>query len=386
MHSVPRSAYIHIPFCSHRCGYCNFTVVAGRNDLVEPFLTAIEHELTALGEPREVDTLFFGGGTPTQLKGPQLERLLTTVLRWHPLAANDGLGKPSHVHEFTVEANPADLDTETVRILADYGVTRVSLGAQSFDSAKLRLLERDHQAADIARSVKLLRGAGLEVSLDLIFGVPDESLALWRDDLQAALQLHPDHISTYSLTYERGADFWRRLIHGELTRLDEETERTLYAEAIDTLTARGFEHYEVSNFALPGKRCRHNEVYWTGEEYFAAGPGASRYVAGVRETNHRSTTTYIKRVLAGQSPIAEREQLNPEDRARELLVFALRRLEGIDRAWFTARSGFDLDDLIGEPLRRHIALGLLIDDGQRVRLTREGLFVSDAIWPSFLRQ
>ena len=376
-HHVPRSAYIHVPFCAHRCGYCNFTVVAGRDDLVEPFLTAIERELTALGEPREVDTLYFGGGTPTQLKGPQLERLLTTVLRWHPLAPR---------HEFSVEANPADIDAETVRILAEHAVNRVSLGAQSFDAAKLRLLERDHQADDIARSVDLLRAAGLDVSLDLIFGVPDESLTLWRNDLESALRLHPDHISTYGLTYERGADFWRRLIHGELTRLDEETERSLYAEAIDMLTARGFEHYEVSNFARPGKRCRHNEAYWTGEEYFAAGPGASRYVAGVRETNHRSTTTYLKRVLAGQSPVAEREQLDPEDRAREFLVFALRRLEGIDRRWFLARSGVDLDALVGDPLRHHVALGLLSDDGDRIRLTREGLFVSDAIWPSFLRQ
>jgi len=195
---VPRSAYIHVPFCAHRCGYCNFTVVAGRDDLFEPFLTAIQRELTTLGEPREVDTLFFGGGTPTQLKGPRLERLLTTVLHWHPLASG---------HEFSIEGNPADLDVETVRILADYGVTRVSLGAQSFDAAKLRLLERDHQAADIERSVKLLRGAGLDVSLDLIFGVPDESLVLWRADLDAALRLEPDHISTYGLTYERGADF-----------------------------------------------------------------------------------------------------------------------------------------------------------------------------------
>ena len=209
---VPRSAYIHVPFCAHRCGYCNFTVVAGRNDLVEPFLTAIERELSTLGEPRKIDTLFFGGGTPTQLKGQQLERLLTTVLRWHPLAAgHDGLGKPSYEHEFT--SRPIRLTSTPKRFeySPDYGVTRVSLGAQSFDAAKLRLLERDHQAADIERSVKLLRAAGLAVSLDLIFGVPDESLPLWRNDLEAALRSQPDHISTYGLTYERGADFWRRL-------------------------------------------------------------------------------------------------------------------------------------------------------------------------------
>jgi oxygen-independent coproporphyrinogen-3 oxidase len=374
---MPRSAYIHVPFCAHRCGYCNFTLVARRDDLVEPYLTAIECELSGLSEPREVDTLFFGGGTPTQLKGRQLERLLETVLHWHPLAAG---------HEFSVEANPADLDAETVRILTEHGVTRVSLGAQSFDPRKLRLLDRDHQAPDIEKSMRLLRQAGLAVSLDLIFGVPGESLEGWRADLRTVLQLQPDHISTYGLTYERGTDFWRRLLHGELTRLDEESERAMYSEAIDTLAAHGFEHYEVSNFARPEKRCRHNEVYWSGDEYFAAGPGASRYVAGVRETNHRSTTTYLKRMLAGQSPVAEREQLDPEDRARELLVFGLRRIEGIDRRWFAARTGFDLDALASEPLGKHVALGLLADDGERVRLTREGLFVSDAIWPTFLRR
>ncbi|HKD36796.1 MAG TPA: radical SAM family heme chaperone HemW, partial [Pirellulales bacterium] len=341
---APRAAYIHVPFCRHRCGYCNFTVVAGRGNLVEPYLAAIERELSWLATSREVDTLFLGGGTPTQLRGRQLERLLTSVLKWHPLAAG---------HEFSVEANPADLDQDAVQILAAHGVNRVSLGAQSFDDAKLRLLERDHQMGDIEQSVTLAKNAGIAVSLDLIFGTPGESFAGWSDDLAAALALAPDHISTYGLTYERGADFWRRRLHGELTPLDEETERSLYAEAIDVLTAGGFEHYEVSNFARPGRRCRHNEAYWAGEEYFAAGPGASRYVAGVRETNHRSTTTYLKRMVAGESPVAEREQLAPEARARELLVFAMRRIDGVSRRWFAERTGFDLDCLVGEAVKHY---------------------------------
>jgi oxygen-independent coproporphyrinogen-3 oxidase len=371
----PRAAYVHVPFCRHRCGYCNFTVVAGRDDLVEPYLAAIERELSWLQTPREVDTLYLGGGTPTQLRGRHLERLLATVLRWHP---------PATGHEFSVEANPADLDAETAWILAAHGVNRVSLGAQSFDDAILRLLERDHLAADIEQSVALARDVGMAVSLDLIFGTPGESLASWSGDLLAALALEPDHISTYGLTFERGADFWRRKLHGDLAPLDEETERSLYAEAIDILTAQGFEHYEVSNFARPGRRCRHNEVYWAGEEYFAAGPGASRYVAGVRETNHRSTTTYLKRVIAGESPVAERERLEPEARARELLVFAMRRIEGVDRLWFAERTGFNLDRLAGQAVKRYAAMGLLADDGQRVRLTREGLFISDALWPDLL--
>ena len=150
------------------------------------------------------------------------------------------------------------------------------------------------------------------------------------------------------------------------------------------LTAAGFEHYEVSNFARSGKRCRHNEVYWTGGEYFAAGPGAARHIGGARETNHRSVTKWLQCIQNGQSPVAERECLNAEDKARELLVFALRRLDGVERDWFFGKTGFEIDALVGEPLRRAISAGLLEDDGRKIRLTREGLFVSDSLWPAFL--
>ncbi len=296
---------------------------------------------------------------------------------WFPLAAG---------YEFSVEANPADLNEPMLATLADCGVNRLSVGGQSFDTAKLKILERDHTAEDLRRAMMLAKTRIASVSLDLIFGVPGETLATWQADLAAALALEPDHVSTYGLTFERGTAFWSRLLEGELGRLDEELERSMYAAAIDTLTAAGFEHYEVSNFARPGHRCRHNEAYWTGQGYFAVGPGAARYVNGRREMNHRSTTTWLKRVLAGQSPVADSETLEPADRARETLVFGLRRLEGIDRATFAERTGYDLQSLVGEPLARMVGLGLLEDDGTRVRLSREGLFVSDAIWPHFLQK
>jgi oxygen-independent coproporphyrinogen-3 oxidase len=374
----PRSVYIHVPFCAHRCGYCNFTLVAGRLDLAEPYLTAIERELAGLEGPRQpqpVDTLFFGGGTPTQLPPPQLSRLLQMVTHWHPPAAG---------YEFSVEANPADVTPELVALLARHGVTRVSLGAQSFQPAKLRTLERDHQPDDIRRAATLIHEANLQLALDLIFGVPGETADDWQADLDTALALEPDHVSSYGLTFERGTTFWNRLSHGQLARADEELERSFYLRAIEQLTANGFEHYEVSNFARPGRRCRHNEAYWAGEQYFAAGPGATSYIAGVRQTNHRSTTTYLNRMLAGQSLVAEREQLSPQDRARELLVFGLRRMAGVEREWFANRSGYTIDTLVGPALRRYVDLGMLADTGEAVRLTREGLLVSDAIWPDFL--
>ncbi len=346
---TPRAVYIHVPFCVHRCGYCNFTLVAGRDDLIDAYLQAIERELSALQQPRPVDTLFFGGGTPTHLPPAALERLLSLVRRWFP---------PQPGYEFSVEANPADLDTQRVAVLAAAGVTRVSLGAQSFDPAKLALLERDHRAEQIAAAVALVRPHIHSLSLDLIFGTPRETPEIWQRDLEMALALEPDHLSTYGLTFERGTAFWARLQRGELLRQDEEHEGAMYAAAIDRLTAAGFEHYEVSNFARAGQRCRHNEIYWAGDEYYAVGPGAARYVDGRREVNHRSTTTYIQRVLAGRSPVAESETLSSEDRAREGLVIGLRRIGGVERAEFARRFGYEIDALVGPELQRFLDAGI----------------------------
>lgn len=371
----PRAAYVHVPFCAHRCGYCNFTLVAGRDDLIGAYLDAIERELSWLDGPRPVDTLFFGGGTPTHLPADALDRLLDTVQAAFPLAPGG---------ELTIEANPIDVTRETMAVLAARGVTRLSLGAQTFSPAKLALLERDHAPQQIRSAVALARGHSMSVSLDLIFGTPGETLDGWQRDLAAALELAPDHVSTYGLTFERGTAFGGRLARGELARQSEESERALYAAAIDRLQAAGFEHYEVSNFAQPDRRCRHNEVYWAAQGYFAAGPGAARYVDGRREVNHRSTTTYLKRVLAGQSPVAEHETLSPPERAREALVLGMRRLAGVDRRAFAVQTGFEVDELAGPAIARLVELGMLADDGSRVRLTRDGLFVSDAIWPALL--
>jgi len=373
--SAPRSAYIHIPFCTHRCGYCNFSVVAGRHDLVEPLLDALAVELSWLGSPREVDTLYFGGGTPTFLTPDQLQRLARTVLNWHPLAPG---------YEWTIEANPADLDPRRIDTLAQLGVNRLSLGGQSFHDQKLQQLERDHRAAQIGQAARRARQAGMQVSLDLIFAVPGETLKQWESDLAQAITLQPQHISTYGLTFERGAAFWGRLRRGEMFETPEQLQREMYLLAIDRLKAAGFEHYEISNFAHPGFRSRHNEAYWLADGYYAVGPGAARYVDGWRETNHRSTNTYLKRIRRGDSPVAQREKLDTRQRAHERLIFGLRRMEGVQRQAFAAQSGMELDAVAGSTIARMVELGMLADDGDRVRLTREGLLVSDAIWPELL--
>jgi oxygen-independent coproporphyrinogen-3 oxidase len=373
----PRAAYLHVPFCRHRCGYCNFTVIAGRDELATKYLQALARELSGLEQPRDVDTIFLGGGTPTHLTLPELDELLTLVQYWFPLAAGG---------EFSVEANPRDtLDVEKLALLRARGATRLSLGVQSFDGEKLRLLERDHDADVIRQAVQNARAVGFDVSLDLIFGAPGETRAGWQRDLEQALALSPDHLSTYGLTFEKGTTFWGRLTRGELVQAEEDLEREMYLLGIETLTAAGFEHYEVSNFARAGHRCRHNEAYWLGREYFAAGPGAARYVAGRRSTNHRSTTTWIARVMAGESPVAESEALSPEEMARERLVFGLRRLEGHDIEAFARETGFTIDDLAGPRIAQFVEQGYLSRDAGRLRLTRAGLLISDALWPYLLR-
>jgi oxygen-independent coproporphyrinogen III oxidase len=371
----PTSAYIHVPFCRHRCGYCNFTLVAGRDDLVGSYLQAVELELAKLSQQHALDTLYFGGGTPTHLPAADLARLFTKVLRRFHL--NPGA-------EITVEANPLDLDAERCAVLRDAGVTRVSLGVQSFRDEKLALLERDHRRHDIERAIELARGVAESVSLDLIYAAPGETLAQWLNDLEEAIATGVDHISVYGLTIEQGSAFYGRWLKGALAKIPEPLEADMYEAALDRMAAGGYQQYEVSNFARPGEESRHNETYWQGRSYFAFGPGAARYVRGRREINHRSTTAYIQRLLSGQSPVAEAEELSPEDRARERLVFGLRRLPGVERQQFLAETGYEIESLVGQELIPLVEHGLLRWTEQHLQLTRKGLLVSDSIWPRLL--
>jgi oxygen-independent coproporphyrinogen-3 oxidase len=370
-----RSAYIHVPFCAHRCGYCDFTLVARRDDLVSPYLDALSLDLESLGAPQPVDTLFFGGGTPTHLNATALRCLIDLARRWFPL--NTGA-------EFSVEANPFGLDDEKIAVLADGGVNRVSLGVQSFDLETLRFLERDHTGDDATHVVDRVRRRIENVSLDLIFGVPGQSRELWQRTLDQAIVLAPAHVSTYGLTFEKGTTFWSRRLKGAINPVPDDLERAMYGDAMDRLAAAGFVQYELSNFARPGRECRHNQTYWRQDPYFGHGPGAARYLDGRRSMNHRSVTTWIRRIQACESPIAEIDELSPEDRAREAIYLGLRRAEGVSRAEMFERSGFRIDDLAAEAIRENVTAELLTDDGDRLRLTREGRFLADSVSADFL--
>jgi oxygen-independent coproporphyrinogen-3 oxidase len=290
-----------------------------------------------------------------------------------------GGAPPSRLPEFSIESTPDSLTDEKVALLAAGGVSRVSVGVQSFRPESLAALDRRHTADQIPRAVEAVRRHRLALSLDLIFAAPGSTLESWAADLDAAIALAPDHISTYGLTYEKGTPLWKDRQRGLVPVVPEDDELAMYERAINTLTAAGFEHYEVSNFARPGFRCRHNERYWANEAYYGFGVGAARYVHGVRELNTRDTKSYVRKVLSGESPKFQSERLGPRDRAFETIATQLRRAAGIDRERFWEQTGFGLDELVGEPVAGLVANGLLADDGASVRLTRRGLCVADGI-------
>ncbi len=371
----PRAAYVHVPFCRHRCGYCDFAVVAGRDDLVERYLGSLRRELQRLPGPLDLDTLYVGGGTPSHLGADGLRQL------WDGFA---GRLAPVAGAEVTIEANPADIDAALVAAAVACGVNRVSLGAQSLSARTLAALDRDHTPEQVRRAVDLLLGAGLAVNLDVMTAAPGQSLAEVERDLEEVLTLGVHHISVYCLTWERGTRFIGLLNRGVLERAEEDLERRMFEGAIDRLEGGGFEHYEVSNFARPGHRCRHNEGYWDCRPWEAFGPGAARFDGRTRTTNHRSPFTWMRRVDAGLDPAADHDRMTAEGAARERIVVGLRRRDGVVREAFQNDSGLCFDDLAGEMLREWVANGWAVDDGARIRLTRSGLLLSDSLWSGVL--
>ena len=372
--TVPRAAYLHVPFCLHRCGYCDFTVLAGRDDLSTAYLDAIERELAALEHPREVDTLFIGGGTPTHLTAPELDRLCGTLARWLPLAEGG---------EWSVEANPHDLPNEKLDALAAAGVNRISLGVQSFDPAVLETLERSHSPEQAADAAARCRERFASVSVDLIFGVPRQTVESWTRTLDAAIATDVPHVSAYGLTFEKGTAFWTRRLRGTLAEPCEEAARAMQSEAMRRLPSAGLVQYEISNFARPGHRCRHNETYWRAEPFFGFGPGAASLIDGVRRLNHRSATTYLRRVLAGESPEMETEPLDRETLARELIMLRLRTVEGLSLARFEQVANQSLDSFAPGVADAMADRDWLIRSDDFVRLSDEGRFVADEVIAAF---
>ncbi len=373
-----RSIYTHVPFCHTICGYCDFYSEVYDKKAVTPLVDALLAEIDAYAGrlPIAADTIFIGGGTPTTLPAAELSRLLRRLRE---------LADPHATLEFTSEANPATVTLEIAETLAAGGVNRVSIGAQSFDTSELRVLERIHQPPQVAQTVANCRAAGLtSINLDLIFAVPGQSLASWLKNLHAALALGPDHLSCYGLTFESGTPLFDQLARGEVTRADSDLEAEMYEATIDTLAAHGFEQYEISNFARPGRECRHNLRYWRNEPYLGIGPSAAGFISGVRYKNVPDTAAYVRAARAGLPTRISEERLDDAARARETMMLELRMREGVGRARFAQRYAADPTALFGEAITRHESLGLLNVDDNAVRLTRAGQLVADSVIADFI--
>jgi oxygen-independent coproporphyrinogen-3 oxidase len=360
------------------CGYCDFYSQVLDPGLAPRFVDAALLELAGYTHWQALflDTIYVGGGTPTVLPPGQLGHLLGGLRQ---------LAAQGEDLEFTVEANPATISEVIAEILIAAGVNRVSIGAQSFDASELRTLDRTHQPAEVSQTVETCRRLGIrQINLDLIFGIPGQTLDSWCRSLEAALALGPDHVSCYGLTYEPGTPLWQRLQAGLVTRMDEDLEAEMYETALDTLPEAGLVHYEISNFARPGAGCRHNLRYWRNEPYLGIGPAAAGYLDGVRYKNVADVAGYVQAVEDGRSPRSEQERLPPDRRARETAMLELRLTAGIDREDFRRRFSREPLEMFSDAIERHIAGGLLAVDQASIRLTRAGLLVADTVIADFL--
>jgi oxygen-independent coproporphyrinogen III oxidase len=288
--------------------------------------------------------------------------------------------------EFSIESTPESLTESRARILAEFGVTRVSLGVQSFRPESLTALDRRHTATQVPQAVAAARRWVRDLSLDLMFASPGQTLADWHADLATALQYHPEHLSTYGLTYEKGTPLWKQRHRGALLTTTEDDELAMYDAAIDTLHAAGYDHYEISNFARPGHACQHNLRYWANEACFGVGVGAARYINGERSLNTRDTDAYIRKTLAGEDPTFQRECLPPIERAAETLAVQLRRAQGVIFTEFATQTGVEVMAFVGSAVRELVGLGLLeLPSPGQVRLTRRGQSVADAVITALFR-
>lgn len=374
--TVPFSAYMHIPFCTVRCGYCDFNTYtstelrgAKQEDYASTLISEIalaRRVLADAGALRPMDTVFFGGGTPTLLPAGDLARMLEAATTAFGLAEGA---------EVTVEANPDTVTPAVARTLADAGVTRMSVGMQSAEPHVLAALDRTHRPQNVRTAVAAAKDAGLAVSVDLIYGAPGESIADWEASLDAALELEPDHISAYALIIEDGTKLARQIRRGEVPTPDDDLQADMYELADARLAAGGFDWYEVSNWArTPDRRSRHNLAYWRGSDWWGFGPGAHSHVAGLRWWNVKHPAAYAQRLAASESPAAGTERPDDESRTLERILLLSR-----------IREGIAVDDV---PSGNRSRVAGLIADGLvdpvaavqgRIQLTLRGRLLADAV-------
>ena len=366
--------YVHIPFCARRCTYCDFFSTLSLKESGEAYVEAVVAEARLRrdelrGEP--ITTLYLGGGTPSQLPLPLLTGLVNGLKEALDLSA---------LKEFTVEVNPDDVTPQWCAALAPLGVNRVSMGVQSFEDNILRLIGRRHTARQAVEAVACLREAGIgNISIDLIYGLPGQTLTSWSESVRQALALRPQHISAYGLTYEEGTPLWRQRERGEVAEVPEEQCLEMYRILVKRLREAGYEHYEISNFALPGCHSRHNSSYWEDTPYLGLGAGAHSYDGSVRRYNPHDLHRYIDAVLVGNTAF-EQEELTRWERYDERVMLGLRTARGVDAGRLLRDFGDDAWRHFVDEAQRHVEAGnLRVDTDGRYVLTVDGIMLSDSI-------
>lgn len=367
-----RHVYVHFPFCAHKCPYCDFNSHAGREAEIDAYIDALLAEAAVWQDLVEARTIFIGGGTPTQCSASQLERYIGGLC--------ETLGT-DNVDELTIEANPGTVDAAKVRALRRVGVNRVSLGAQSFDDRHLKTLGRIHNASDTVRSSEIVRGGGIErISLDLILATPGQSLSDQARDLARVLDLGPEHVSAYVLTFEAGTVFTRRMEEGHLPAPVDERDLAHLHLACERLQDAGLARYEISNFARPGCESRHNLAYWHNVDWLGLGAGAHSHAAGRRWKNVDDPAAYIRGMAQTDgSPVEWREAMPPSVQCFESLMMGLRLLAGVDLDALTRRYDIDLRERFADILARQCDQGLIHLEGSRLRLTTRGLDLANSV-------
>ncbi|HEX8325006.1 MAG TPA: radical SAM family heme chaperone HemW [Tepidisphaeraceae bacterium] len=367
--------YVHVPFCFHKCHYCDFYSITRQTpERMERFVDLLlaEAELWTAQRPRPT-TVFFGGGTPSLLPLASMRRLIEGLHERLDLSA---------VEEWTVEVNPATADAAYLEMLRCVGVDRLSFGAQSFDVAELKTLERHHEPPDVERSVSLARDAGFNrINLDLIYAIPGQTMASWHRSLQSALDLGVTHLSCYGLTYEPNTVIAVRKRLGRLTAIEDDLELAMLHAARDTLGGHGFLAYEISNYATPGQECRHNLAYWTGKNYIGLGPSAASHVNGHRFKNRQHLGDWESAVPTGRLPVVEHEVLTDNERVEERLMLELRLARGVRWRDYSSEA---LRPRYDATLAHLESLGLIRIDESGFRLTEAGLNVADGVAAQFV--
>ena len=372
-HKTATSIYIHIPFCATKCYYCAFNTYTFHKEEAKAYLTALRTEMELYAaETDPLQTVFIGGGTPSILSANALERLFTDIHRHFQITPNA---------EITVECNPGTLDSEKLKVMRDTGVNRLSFGLQAVQDETLKQLGRIHTVAEFLQSYRLAREAGFQnINIDLIFALPDQTIEAWHHTLNEVISLEPEHISAYNLVMEEATPFYEWWQTGELQLPTEDTEADMFQYTIDALTAHGYVHYEICNFAKPDHFARHNLVYWNNQPCIGLGVGACGYIDSVRYTNIRGIAPYIDQLSQRHKPIADTERMTGPAEKAETLMLALRKREGISLDLYKDRFGEDIEIAFGSILKKWIDLQLLERTDTHLRLTPRGLFLANEVF------